>query len=108
MHGDEVAIVQAGQRRTLDLAIEVPTDELGSVATMAIWESVYTRIAELTLEHRSTLVFVNTRSMAERLAFQLGERLGAENVACHHGSPSPKLRLDAEPQLQARGIKPLA
>src|ERR1700683_1887937 len=85
MRGDEVEIVQAGQRRTLDLAIEVPTDELGSVATMAIWESVYTRLAELTLQHRSTLVFVNTRSMAERLAFQMGERLGVENVACHHG-----------------------
>ena len=57
MRGDEVKIVQAGQRRTLDLAIEVPADELGSVATMAIWENVYSRLAELTLEHRSTLVF---------------------------------------------------
>jgi len=74
--GDEVEIVQAGRRRSLDLAIEVPTDELGSVATMSIWESVYTRIAELALEHRSTLVFVNSASMAERLRLQLGERLG--------------------------------
>jgi ATP-dependent Lhr-like helicase len=105
--GDEVEIVQAGQRRTLDLAIEVPTDELGSVATMAIWESVYTRLAELVLEHRSTLVFVNTRSMAERLAFQLGERLGIENVACHHGSLSRKLRLNAERRLKAGEIRVL-
>src|ERR1700735_2349532 len=105
--GNEVEIVQAGQRRTMDLAIEVPTDELGSVATMAIWESVYTRIAELTLEHRSTLVFVNTRSMAERLAFQLGERLGLENVACHHGSLSRKLRLDAERRLKQGEIRVL-
>jgi ATP-dependent Lhr-like helicase len=104
-HGDEVAIVQAGKRRTLDVAIEVPTDELGSVATMAIWASVYTRLAELALEHRSTLVFVNTRSMAERLAFQLGERLGIENVACHHGSLSRKLRLDAERRLKQGEIR---
>src|SRR5580698_8234898 len=107
MRGDEVEIVQAGQRRTLDLAIEVPTDELGSVATMAIWESVYTRLAELTLQHRSTLVFVNTRSMAERLAFQMGERLGVENVACHHGSLSRKLRLNAERRLKNGEIRVL-
>ncbi len=105
--GGEVEIVQAGQRRTMDLAIEVPTDELGSVATMAIWDSVYTRIAELTLEHRSTLVFVNTRSMAERLAFQLGERLGTENVACHHGSLSRKLRLNAELRLKNGQVRVL-
>jgi ATP-dependent Lhr-like helicase len=105
--GDEVEIVQAGQRRQLDLAIEVPTDELGSVATMPIWESVYTRLAELTLEHRSTLVFVNTRSMAERLAFQMGERLGVENVACHHGSLSRKLRLNAERRLKNGEIRVL-
>jgi len=105
--GNQVEIVQAGQQRKLDLGIEVPTDELGSVATMAIWESVYNRLAELTLEHRSTLVFVNTRSMAERVAFQLGERLGIENVACHHGSLSRKLRLNAESRLKAGEIRVL-
>ncbi|MGB6131486.1 MAG: DEAD/DEAH box helicase [Acidobacteriaceae bacterium] len=103
--GGEAAIVQAGQRRRLDLGIEVPTDELGSVATMAIWESIYNRLAALAMEHRSTLVFVNTRSMAERLAFQLGERLGAENVACHHGSLSRKLRLHAEQRLKQGEIR---
>jgi len=101
----DVAIVQAGQRRTLDLGIEVPADELGSVGTMAIWESIYDRLAQLAMEHRSTLVFVNTRSMAERLAFQLGERLGTENVACHHGSLSRKLRLHAEQRLKAGEIR---
>jgi len=105
--GDEVRIVQAGQRRQLDLGIEVPTDELGSVATVAIWESVYDRLTQLTLEHRSTLVFVNTRKMAERLAFALGERLGKENVACHHGSLSRKLRLDAEHRLKNGEIRVL-
>ena len=105
--GEPVTIVQAGQRRALDLAIEVPTDELGSVATMAIWDSVFDRIAELAQQHRSTLVFVNTRKMAERLAFQLAERLGAENVGCHHGSLSRKLRLDAERRLKQGQIRVL-
>ena len=98
-------IVQAGQRRDLDLAIEVPSDELGAVATYAVWESVYARLAELAMEHRSTLVFVNTRRMAERLAFALGERLGAENVAAHHGSLSRKLRLESERRLKDGEIR---
>ncbi len=100
-------IVQAGQRRRLDLGIEVPQDELGSVASNSIWDSVYARLAELALEHRSTLVFVNTRKMAERLAFQLADRLGLENVGCHHGSLSRKLRLDAERRLKLGEIRVL-
>ena len=103
--GDDVAIVAVGQRRSLDLAIEIPDEELGSVATRGIWESIHTRLAELANEHRSTLVFVNTRAMAERLAFQLGERLGAENVAAHHGSLSRTLRLEAERRLKAGEIR---
>ena len=103
--GPEVEIVQVGQHRTLDLGIEVPGDELGSVATNAIWDDIYERMAELALQHRSTLVFVNTRAMAERLAFCLGERLGAENVAAHHGSLSRKLRLEAERKLKNGEIR---
>lgn len=103
----EVEIVQAGQRRDLDLAIEVPSEELGAVATYAVWESVYARLAELAMEHRSTLVFVNTRRMAERLAFALGERLGAEHVAAHHGSLSRKLRLESERRLKDGEIRML-
>ncbi|HEX6495057.1 MAG TPA: DEAD/DEAH box helicase [Acidobacteriaceae bacterium] len=99
------AIIEVGRRRHFDLAIEVPNDELSSVSTNAIWDDVYDRMAELALEHRSTLVFVNTRSMTERLAFQLGERLGHENVAAHHGSLSRKLRLEAERKLKAGEIK---
>ncbi len=101
----EVEIVEVGKRRTLDLGIEIPDEELGSVTTNAIWDDVYNRLAELANEHRSTLVFVNTRSMTERLAFQLSERLGAENVAAHHGSLSRKLRLEAERKLKAGEIK---
>lgn len=99
------AIVQVGTRRTLDLAIELPDDELGSIASNAIWDSVYNRLAELALEHRSTLVFVNTRRMVERLAYSLGERIGPENVAAHHGSLSRQLRHEAERRLKAGEIK---
>ena len=103
--GSEVAIVQVGQRRTMDLAIEVPDDELTSVASNAIWDSIYARMATLAMEHRSTLVFVNTRRMVERLAFALGERIGEENVAAHHGSLSRKLRFEAERKLKAGEIR---
>ncbi|MFZ0662939.1 MAG: DEAD/DEAH box helicase [Acidobacteriaceae bacterium] len=103
----EVEIVQAGRRRDLDLAIEVPADELGAVATQSVWEGVYARLAELAMEHRSTLVFVNTRRMAERLAFAMAERLGAEQVATHHGSLSRKLRLEAERRLKQGEIRML-
>src|SRR5271163_4430480 len=101
----EVEIVQAGQRRPMDLRVEVPSDELGAVATQSIWESVHTRLAELANEHRSTLVFVNTRKMVERVAFALAERLGEENVAAHHGSLSRKLRHEAERRLKAGEIR---
>jgi ATP-dependent helicase Lhr and Lhr-like helicase len=103
--GSDVAIVQVGQYRTLDLSIELPSEELGSVATNAIWDDIYERMAELALQHRSTLVFVNTRRMVERLAFCLGERLGAENVAAHHGSLSRKLRFEAERKLKNGEIR---
>jgi ATP-dependent helicase Lhr and Lhr-like helicase len=103
--GPEVAAVQVGQHRVLDLGIETPKDELGSVATNAIWDDIYDRLAELAQQHRSTLVFSNTRAMVERLAFCLGERLGSENVGAHHGSLSRKLRLEAERKLKAGEIK---
>ena len=81
-------IVQVGQRRALDLAIEVPSDELSSVMTTKMWEEAFDKLAACTQTHRSTLVFVNTRRLVERIAFALAERLGQENVAAHHGSLS--------------------
>jgi len=102
---DDVAVIQVGQRRTLDLAVEVPDDELGSVATNSIWDGIFARISELALEHRSTLVFANTRRMVERLSFAVGERIGQENVAAHHGSLSRKLRLEAERKLKAGEVR---
>src|SRR5256885_4964066 len=87
----------------MDLAVEVPKDELGAVATNAIWSDIYDRVADLVREHRSTLVFVNTRRLAERVAHHLEERLhdlGAQVVAAHHGSLSRQIRLSAEERLK--------
>jgi ATP-dependent Lhr-like helicase len=98
-------IVQVGQRRHLDLAIEVPSDELGSVATTAMWTEIFDKLAAMTEHHRSTLVFVNTRRLVEKIAFELAERLGGEHVAAHHGSLSRTLRLDAEQRLKNGEIK---
>jgi ATP-dependent Lhr-like helicase len=98
-------IVQVGQRRELDLAIEVPSDELGSIATIPMWTEIFDKLAAVTEQHRSTLVFVNTRRLVEKIAFELAERLGAEHVAAHHGSLSRALRLDAEQRLKNGEIK---
>ncbi len=93
-------VVDMGQRREMDLAIETPRDELGAIATNAIWADVYDRLTELVQAHRSTLVFVNTRRLAERIAHQLTDRLGEDLVAAHHGSLSRKIRLSAEERLK--------
>jgi ATP-dependent Lhr-like helicase len=100
-------IVQIGHRRELDLAIEVPGSELGPIASNEMWGEIYDRIAALATQHRSTLVFVNTRRLAERMAHHLGERLGTDSVAAHHGSLSRKLRLAAEKKLKAGEIRAL-
>jgi ATP-dependent Lhr-like helicase len=93
-------IIDVGHRRAMDLAVEVPKDELGAVGTNAIWADVYDRVAELVQAHRTTLVFVNTRRLAERIAHHLTDRLGEEAVASHHGSLSRQLRLAAEERLK--------
>jgi ATP-dependent helicase Lhr and Lhr-like helicase len=98
-------IVQIGQRREFDVAIEVPSDELSSVTSTAMWEEIFDKLAAYAQSHRSTLVFVNTRKLVERIAFAVAERLGAENVAAHHGSLSRTLRLDAEQRLKRGEIK---
>ncbi len=98
--GDDVRIVEAGGRRPMDLAVEVPREELGAVASNEMWSEIYDRIAELIRARRTTLVFVNTRRLAERVAHHLGERLGEGAVLPHHGSLSRKLRLEAEQRLK--------
>ena len=100
-------IVNVGHKRKLDLGVEVPSSELGPVASNEMWDEIYERIVQLVNAHRSTLVFVNTRRLAERISHQLGERLGEENVAAHHGSLSRKLRLEAERKLKEGQVKVL-
>ena len=103
----DAEIVQIGHQRHVDLAVEVPGGELGPVASHEMWDEIYERLAALVREHRSTLVFVNTRRLAERVAHHLSERLGHDAVATHHGSLSRKLRLAAEKKLKAGEIRAL-
>jgi len=100
-------IIDSGHARTLDLSIEIPSSPLEAVMAGEVWEEVNTRIAELIAEHRTTLVFVNTRRLCERLAMQLSERLGVEQVTSHHGSLSREKRLEAEERLKRGELKAL-
>ena len=100
-------IVDVGHQRPMDLAVEVPRSELGAVASNEMWAEIYDRVAELVLQHRSTLVFVNTRRLSERMSHHLGERLGADAVAAHHGSLSRRLRLTAERKLKSGEVRAL-
>src|SRR6185369_14351668 len=88
------AIVDSGHARKMDLAIELPDSPLEAVMSNEVWAEVYHRLADLIEAHRTTLVFVNTRRMAERVTHHLAERLGKNQVTSHHGSLSAKLRLD--------------
>jgi len=99
------AVVDVGQRRDLDLGVMVPEDELGAVATNEQWAELYDRLAGLARGHRSTLVFVNTRRLVERVTLHLAERLGKDSVAAHHGSLSKERRHRAERLLKAGDLK---
>src|SRR6266545_4160947 len=101
----DCALVDAGTFRALDLAVEVPPSPLGTVCSHEQWEEIYASIADLVRAHRTTLVFVNTRKMAERIAAQLSKLLGDEAVTSHHGSLSRERRLDAEERLKAGRLR---
>ncbi|MGJ7547783.1 DEAD/DEAH box helicase [Pseudomonas alloputida] len=101
------AIVDVGHARQRDLAIEVPPVPLGAVMATDVWGLVYDRLAALAREHRTTLVFVNTRRLAERITRHLSDRLGKEAVAAHHGSLAKELRLDAEQRLKSGQLQVL-
>ena len=96
----QVRTVDAGHRRQLDLAIEVPQEKLGVLATNEMWSDIYDRMSELVRAHRKTLIFVNTRRLCERIAHHLEERLGEGVVLAHHCSLSRQLRLTAETALR--------
>src|SRR5437867_2968614 len=100
-------IIDIGHRRELDLGIELPGSPLEAVMSNEVWEEIYRRLAELIQAHRTALVFVNTRRMAERVTHHLSELLGADSVTSHHGSLSAKLRLDAEDRLKRGDLKAL-
>src|SRR5688572_4708376 len=105
--GRECELVDAGTFRNLDLAVEVPPSPLGTVCSHEQWDEIYSRIAELVAGHRTTLVFVNTRKMAERIAAHLTRLMGEDAVTSHHGSLSRERRLDAEERLKAGRLRAL-
>jgi ATP-dependent Lhr-like helicase len=105
--GRECAVVDKGHRRRLDLAVEVPRSPLEAVMSHEVWQEIYERLVRLVESHRTTLITVNTRRLAERMAHQLSERLGAQFVAAHHGSLAKEARLDAEDRLRRGQLKVL-
>ena len=105
--GDSIAIVDEGHRRLMELAVEVPRSPLEAVMSHEVWEEYFDRLTALVRDHRTTLVFVNTRRMAERVARCLSDRLGEDAVTAHHGSLSKEKRLDAESRLKAGALKAL-
>ncbi|HWO00971.1 MAG TPA: DEAD/DEAH box helicase [Blastocatellia bacterium] len=103
----DCTIIDTGHRRELDLTVEVPGSPLQAVMSGEVWDEVYDRLAQLISTHRTTLIFVNTRRMAERVARYLGERIGDENVTSHHGSLAREQRLVAEQRLKAGELRAL-
>ncbi|MGH7684618.1 MAG: helicase-related protein, partial [Vulcanimicrobiaceae bacterium] len=98
-------VIDIGHRRAMELSVEVPNDELGPVASNEMWDDVYNRICEMIAAHRTTLIFVGTRRMAERVTFALTKRLGPDVVLPHHGSLSRPVRFVAEQRLKAGEIR---
>jgi ATP-dependent Lhr-like helicase len=101
------AIIDQGHRRTLDLALELPGSPLEAVMSAEVWQEVYGRLTDLIQAHRTTLVFVNTRRLAERVSRHLAERLGEDAATAHHGSLAKETRLDAEERLKTGKLKAL-
>ncbi|MEQ1633445.1 MAG: helicase-related protein, partial [Planctomycetota bacterium] len=104
--GRPCTIVDIGHRRELDLALELPS-ALEVVCSTETWNEIFARTQQLIEQHRTTIVFANTRKMTERIAARLAERLGKEHVTSHHGSLSKQRRLDAEQRLKRGELKAL-
>ena len=105
--GRDCVTVDQGHRRAIDLGIELPSSPLAAVCSHEVWDEIYGRIADLARAHKTTLVFVNTRKLAERTAARLVSRLGPGEVSCHHGSLSQSLRRTAEERLKRGELKVL-
>ncbi len=97
----DCSIVDVGHQREMELRIEVPDEELGPIIRQDIWAAVYDKLVEQIKAHRTTLIFVNTRRLVERVSHQLSERLGEDKVGAHHGSLSRKTRLEVEEKLKS-------
>ncbi|MGB7293312.1 MAG: DEAD/DEAH box helicase, partial [Thermodesulfobacteriota bacterium] len=107
IEGLNCRIIDAGHERNLDLKVEVPRSPLNAVMSNEVWSEIYERLEELIHEHKTTLIFVNTRRLAERMTHNLTERLGTEIIAAHHGSISKEIRLDAEQRLKSGSLRAL-
>jgi ATP-dependent Lhr-like helicase len=105
--GEPCTIIDSGHRRRMDIQVELPASPLTAVMANEVWDEVYQRIEQLIGEHRTTLVFVNTRRLAERVAHRLGETLGEDKVAAHHGSLSRERRFAAEQRLKHGQLRAL-
>jgi ATP-dependent Lhr-like helicase len=103
----DCTVIDEGHLRDLDLALELPGSPLEAVMSAETWQEVYARLEQLVEQHRTTIVFVNTRRLAERVARSLSERLGVDAVTAHHGSLAKEVRLDAEERLKAGKLKAL-
>ena len=103
--GEHTRVINVGHRRDMDLHVEVPRGVLGAITTNEMWAEIYDRLAELILARRTTLVFVNTRRLCERVSHHLAERLGEQAILPHHGSLSRKLRLSAEERLKSGELR---
>ncbi|MGD8384794.1 MAG: DEAD/DEAH box helicase [Lysobacterales bacterium] len=101
------SIVDTGHQRRMDLGLDLPASPLEAVMSNEVWEEIYTRLEALVRAHKTTLIFVNTRRLAERAARHLAERLGEEAVTAHHGSLSRAHRLEAEQALKAGKLRAL-
>src|SRR5215467_81777 len=99
------SIVSVGHIRPWEISIETPDQELSAVATHEMWGQIYDRLTELSAEHRTILLFTNTRRLAERVAHDLGERIGKDKVAAHHGSMAREMRLSAEKRLKEGSLR---
>ncbi|MHC4108278.1 MAG: DEAD/DEAH box helicase, partial [Planctomycetota bacterium] len=105
--GRDCTCIDIGHQRRLDIAVEIPPSPLSAVCSHETWAEIYERLAVLIKAHRTTLIFVNTRKLAERLAARLTDELGEEAVTCHHSSLSKERRLDAEQRLKAGRLRAL-
>ncbi len=101
----ECKIINAGHKRKLDLSIEVPKSPLTAIMSNEVWGEVYKRLENLINQHQTTLIFVNTRRLAERMTHNLTERFCTEILAAHHGSISKEMRLDVEKRLKSGELK---